>query len=181
MLNEAAHPKLLDQTREPPKGGEVVEGESDWRSNFPRCANCKEYGPDVRSLPQGARSSATGSNGGLCMCPCERVYYCNPQCQAQHWSAHKEHCEHGRVSRIPATVCANCGVLSSTNMWCVCGTVLYCTLECQRAHWEKEHCEQCQPIGTTSRRGLAIVRDAIAAMSEKKMVPLLRKKVSLRR
>ncbi len=135
-------------------------------SDFPRCAQCSQFGPDVLERAADTTPAINGKKpgiswtGGLAICPCEKVFYCNAECQTKHWPEHKPECNHGRSSKIPITACTNCDKVSDQNMWCPCGTTLYCSVGCQRAHWAAGHFEVCRPL--QDRSEVAEVRQRLA-------------------
>ncbi len=68
-------------------------------------------------------------------CPCDRAWYCNAECQLQHWPTHKPQC----------SVCFYCSTLLTKVMHCSrCKTAKYCNAACQTAHWS-EHKKDCVP------------------------------------
>ncbi len=59
-------------------------------------------------------------------CPCIRAWYCNADCQLQHWPAHKPHC----------TVCFQFSTVLTKVLHCSrCKQAKYCDAACQTAHW----------------------------------------------
>jgi tetratricopeptide (TPR) repeat protein len=54
-------------------------------------------------------------------CPCIRAWYCNADCQLQHWPTHKPHC----------AVCFQCSTVHCSR----CKQAKYCNAACQTAHW----------------------------------------------
>ena len=87
----------------------------------------------------------------LCQCPCRQVFYCDIQCQQDHWAIHKPHCNKGRRGRLPQSFCAYCSAASVNLKSCQCGAVYYCSLECQRKHFGT-HRRTCTTAVTTFRR-----------------------------
>ena len=83
---------------------------------------------------------------GLCICPCEKAYYCGTACQEQDWAQHAASCRHGRPHKTPVTACSGCGSVSASNAWCQCATVLYCSRQCQLKHWTEGHKAECTPF-----------------------------------
>jgi tetratricopeptide (TPR) repeat protein len=66
-------------------------------------------------------------------CPCVRAWYCNAECQLQHWPAHKPNC----------SVCFYCStVLTKVKRCSRCQQAKYCNAACQTAHWS-EHKKDC--------------------------------------
>jgi hypothetical protein len=66
-------------------------------------------------------------------CPCDRAWYCNADCQLQHWPTHKPHC----------SVYFYCSTLLTKVKRCSrCQTAKYCNAACQMAHWG-EHKKEC--------------------------------------
>jgi tetratricopeptide (TPR) repeat protein len=66
-------------------------------------------------------------------CPCDRAWYCNTDCQLQHWPTHKLHC----------SVCFYCSTLLTKVKRCSrCQIAKYCNAACQTAHWG-EHKKDC--------------------------------------
>jgi tetratricopeptide (TPR) repeat protein len=59
-------------------------------------------------------------------CPCVRAWYCNADCQLQHWPTHKPHC----------TICFQCSSVLTKVLHCSrCEQAKYCNAACQTAHW----------------------------------------------
>ncbi len=59
-------------------------------------------------------------------CPCVRAWYCNADCQLQHWPTHKLHC----------TACFQCSTMLTKVRHCSrCKQAKYCNAACQTAHW----------------------------------------------
>jgi tetratricopeptide (TPR) repeat protein len=68
-------------------------------------------------------------------CPCDRAWYCNTECQLQHWQTHKPQC----------SVCFYCStVLTKVKRCSRCQQAKYCNAACQTAHWG-EHKKECCP------------------------------------
>jgi tetratricopeptide (TPR) repeat protein len=66
-------------------------------------------------------------------CPCDRAWYCNADCQLQHWPTHKPQC----------SVCFCCSTLLTKVKRCSrCQIAKYCNAACQTAHWS-EHKKDC--------------------------------------
>jgi tetratricopeptide (TPR) repeat protein len=64
---------------------------------------------------------------------CRRVWYCDKECQLQHWATHKPLCN----------VCLHCdAVLTKMKRCSRCLKAKYCDAECSRAHWS-EHKKDC--------------------------------------
>jgi tetratricopeptide (TPR) repeat protein len=64
---------------------------------------------------------------------CRRVWYCDKECQLQHWATHKPLCN----------VCLHCdAVLTKIRRCSRCLKAKYCGAECSRAHWS-EHKKDC--------------------------------------
>jgi hypothetical protein len=62
-----------------------------------------------------------------------RVWYCDKECQLQHWATHKPLCN----------VCLHCdAVLTKLRHCSRCLKAKYCGAECSRAHWS-EHKKNC--------------------------------------
>ena len=70
----------------------------------------------------------------MCKCDgCNRAWYCNTDCQLQHWPTHKPQCD----------VCIQCATVLTKIMRCSrCKKVKYCGAECSKAHWS-EHKKEC--------------------------------------
>ena len=70
----------------------------------------------------------------MCKCDgCNRAWYCNTDCQLQHWPTHRPQCD----------VCIQCAtVLTKIERCSRCKTVKYCGAECSKAHWS-EHKKEC--------------------------------------
>jgi hypothetical protein len=61
-------------------------------------------------------------------CPCDRAWYCNAECQLQHWPTHKPHC----------SVCFYCStVLTKVKRSSRCHIAKYCNAACQTALWSE--------------------------------------------
>jgi hypothetical protein len=59
-------------------------------------------------------------------CPCVRAWYCNADCQLQHWPTHKPNC----------AVCFQCSTVLTKVLHCSrCKQAKYCDAACQTAHW----------------------------------------------
>ncbi len=69
----------------------------------------------------------------MSVCPCFRAWYCNTDCQLQHWVAHKPHCSVCFYCSTPLTKVLNCSR---------CKIAKYCNTDCQKAHWV-EHNKDC--------------------------------------
>ncbi len=66
-------------------------------------------------------------------CPCVRAWYCNADCQLQHWPTHKPHC----------SVCFQCSTVLTKVLHCSrCKQAKYCNAVCQTAHWSV-HKKEC--------------------------------------
>jgi tetratricopeptide (TPR) repeat protein len=64
---------------------------------------------------------------------CRRVWYCDKECQLQHWATHKSLCN----------VCLDCdAVLTKIRRCSRCLKAKYCGAECSKAHWS-EHKKDC--------------------------------------
>ncbi len=64
---------------------------------------------------------------------CRRVWYCDKECQLQHWATHKPLCN----------LCLYCdAVLTKIRRCSRCLKAKYCDTECSRAHWG-EHKKDC--------------------------------------
>jgi len=64
---------------------------------------------------------------------CIRVWYCDADCQLQHWSTHKPQCN----------VCFWCGTTLAKQLRCKCCKIAkYCGVECQKADWV-DHKKDC--------------------------------------
>jgi tetratricopeptide (TPR) repeat protein len=64
---------------------------------------------------------------------CRRVWYCDKECQLQHWATHKPLCN----------VCLHCdAVLTKIKRCSRCLKAKYCGAECSKAHWS-EHKKDC--------------------------------------
>jgi tetratricopeptide (TPR) repeat protein len=64
---------------------------------------------------------------------CRRVWYCDKECQLQHWATHKPLCN----------VCLHCdAVLTKIRRCSRCLKAKYCGAECSKAHWS-EHKQDC--------------------------------------
>ena len=64
---------------------------------------------------------------------CNRAWYCNTDCQLQHWPTHRPQCD----------VCIQCATVLTKIMRCSrCKKVKYCGAECSKAHWS-EHKKDC--------------------------------------
>ncbi len=92
-------------------------------------------------------------------CPCVRAWYCNADCQLQHWPTHKPHC----------TVCFHCSTVLTKVLHCSrCKQAKYCNAACQTAHWS-EHKKDC------TRRPIKPWRlKSIAAWSILQLTPTIR-------
>jgi hypothetical protein len=75
------------------------------------------------------------SKDACCRCPCNKAFYCNPECQHRHWNVHKSECTCARRGPPPLGSCLQCGTVSSELMHCVCEQALYCSIACQQMHW----------------------------------------------
>jgi tetratricopeptide (TPR) repeat protein len=65
---------------------------------------------------------------------CRRVWYCDKECQLQHWATHKPLCN----------VCLHCdAVLTKIKRCSRCLKAKYCGAECSKAHWS-EHKKDCR-------------------------------------
>ena len=73
-------------------------------------------------------------HGHMCKCDgCNRAWYCNTDCQLQHWPTHRPQCD----------VCIQCAtVLTKIERCSRCMMVKYCGAECSKAHWS-EHKKEC--------------------------------------
>jgi tetratricopeptide (TPR) repeat protein len=66
-------------------------------------------------------------------CPCIHVWYCNADCQLQHWPTHKPNC----------SMCFQCSTLLTKVLHCSrCKQAKYCNAACQTAHWSV-HKKEC--------------------------------------
>ena len=66
---------------------------------------------------------------------CARAWYCDADCQLQHWPTHKPLCN----------VCLQCNkcLYGTVIMRCArCKQAKYCNVDCQKAHWT-EHKKEC--------------------------------------
>jgi hypothetical protein len=85
-------------------------------------------------------------------CKSQKVFYCSVDCQNQHWSEHKKHCEkietqNTQNTKKPKTYLCTCCYFLSTTKFKICGgckpnKVRYCSKECQKLHWprHKQYC-----------------------------------------
>jgi tetratricopeptide (TPR) repeat protein len=74
-------------------------------------------------------------------CPCVRAWYCNADCQLQHWPAHKPHC----------AVCFQCNTVLTKVLHCSrCKQAKYCNAACQMAHWSVHKKDCVAPTTTTT-------------------------------
>jgi tetratricopeptide (TPR) repeat protein len=97
-------------------------GAIDVGHNFRMCSYC------------GAVSEAINT------CPCVRAWYCNADCQLQHWPTHKPHC----------AVCFQCSTVLAKVLYCSrCKQAKYCNAACQTAHWSV-HKKEC--VATTASK-----------------------------
>ncbi len=65
-------------------------------------------------------------------CPCVRAWYCNADCQLQHWPTHKPQCR----------VCFYCSTVTKVKRCSRCQIAKYCNAACQTEHWG-EHKTAC--------------------------------------
>lgn len=80
---------------------------------------------------------------------CNSVYYCNLDCQRNHWKIHKKQCNilkysHNK-SHFSNICCNNCNQYNMQAKICnKCNLVYYCNADCQKNNWEnhKSICEK---------------------------------------
>jgi hypothetical protein len=74
-------------------------------------------------------------------CPCVRAWYCDADCQLQHWPTHKPHC----------SVCFQCSTVLTKVLDCSrCKQAKYCNnAACQTVHWSV-HKKEC--VAPTARK-----------------------------
>jgi tetratricopeptide (TPR) repeat protein len=64
---------------------------------------------------------------------CRRAWYCDAECQMQHWATHMPLCD----------VCQHCATVLTKILRCSrCRKAKYCNAECSKAHWS-EHKKDC--------------------------------------
>jgi hypothetical protein len=83
------------------------------------CANCGKHGHDSETERK------------LLICArCKAIFYCNPECQKEHWPVHKQACK--------LVTCQKCGKMETSTKFpkCArCQKVFYCGRDCQSADW----------------------------------------------
>ena len=63
---------------------------------------------------------------------CRRAWYCDAECQMQHWAAHMLLCD----------VCHHCNTVLTKILRCSrCKKAKYCNAECSKAHWSQHKTE----------------------------------------
>jgi hypothetical protein len=86
-----------------------------------------DVGHNFRMCSCGAVSEAINT------CPCVRAWYCNADCQLQHWPTHMPNC----------IVCFQCNTeLIKVKHCSRCQQAKYCNAACQTAHWSL-HKKEC--------------------------------------
>jgi tetratricopeptide (TPR) repeat protein len=71
---------------------------------------------------------------------CRRAWYCDAECQMQHWATHRPLCD----------VCQHCGTVLTKILRCSrCKRAKYCNAECSKAHWS-QHKADC--VATTTKK-----------------------------
>jgi hypothetical protein len=69
---------------------------------------------------------------------CRRAWYCDAECQMQHWATHRPLCD----------VCQHCGTVLTKILRCSrCKKAKYCNAECSKAHWSR-HKADCVAMQT---------------------------------
>jgi tetratricopeptide (TPR) repeat protein len=120
----------------------------EWKRRLPSSRGCSVSStsallrpPRTSPLPPSSLRSAinVGYNFRMCSlygavseiiftCPCDHAWYCNAECQLQHWPTHKPHC----------SVCFYCSTLLTKVKRCSrFQTAKYCNTACQTAHWSE--------------------------------------------